>query len=81
MWHVDKLPLTCREFESQVGFGQTICTPVRPRCGECAVNNLCPAAFKELSKSPSRRVKSALKVKSTAKTSVQKVLDTGVGDG
>ncbi|KAI3949736.1 hypothetical protein MKX01_040953 [Papaver californicum] len=30
----------------QVGFGQTICTPLRPRCGMCGINNLCPSAFK-----------------------------------
>ncbi|KAI5062180.1 hypothetical protein GOP47_0022719 [Adiantum capillus-veneris] len=30
-----------------VGFGQTICTPLRPRCGECLLNTFCPAAFKE----------------------------------
>lgn len=30
-----------------VGFGQTICTPVRPRCGECLLNIHCPTAFKE----------------------------------
>lgn len=30
-----------------VGFGQTICTPLRPRCGECLVSSTCPAAFKE----------------------------------
>lgn len=31
-----------------VGFGQTICTPLRPRCGECLLNTLCPAAFKDV---------------------------------
>ncbi|KAI3964754.1 hypothetical protein MKW92_017606 [Papaver armeniacum] len=30
-----------------VGFGQTICTPLRPRCEMCGVNSLCPSAFKE----------------------------------
>ncbi|XP_009781249.1 endonuclease III homolog 1, chloroplastic isoform X1 [Nicotiana sylvestris] len=35
-----------------VGFGQTICTPLRPRCAICAVSDLCPSAFKEAS-SPS----------------------------
>ncbi|MCD7462648.1 alpha,alpha-trehalase nth1 [Datura stramonium] len=30
-----------------VGFGQTICTPLRPRCAICAVSDLCPSAFKE----------------------------------
>ncbi|XP_023170282.2 endonuclease III-like protein 1 [Drosophila hydei] len=28
-----------------VGFGQTICTPVRPNCSECLNNNICPAAM------------------------------------
>ncbi|CAI8616661.1 unnamed protein product [Vicia faba] len=32
-----------------VGFGQTICTPLRPRCGECSISHLCPSAFKEAS--------------------------------
>ncbi|XP_022853142.1 endonuclease III homolog 1, chloroplastic-like [Olea europaea var. sylvestris] len=30
-----------------VGFGQTVCTPLRPRCSICTVNGLCPSAFKE----------------------------------
>ncbi|XP_055829335.1 endonuclease III homolog 1, chloroplastic-like isoform X1 [Solanum dulcamara] len=30
-----------------VGFGQTICTPLRPRCAICTVSDLCPSAFKE----------------------------------
>jgi len=29
-----------------VGFGQTICTPLRPKCESCTVNQLCPSAFK-----------------------------------
>ncbi|XP_075248837.1 endonuclease III-like protein 1 isoform X2 [Convolutriloba macropyga] len=29
-----------------VGFGQTVCLPLKPKCGECAINNLCPSAFK-----------------------------------
>ncbi|KAL6976258.1 alpha,alpha-trehalase nth1 [Sarracenia purpurea var. burkii] len=32
-----------------VGFGQTVCTPLRPRCGICSVSDLCPSAFKEAS--------------------------------
>ncbi|CAN4091226.1 unnamed protein product [Withania somnifera] len=32
-----------------VGFGQTICTPLRPRCAKCTVSELCPSAFKEIS--------------------------------
>ncbi|KAL6529820.1 alpha,alpha-trehalase nth1 [Orobanche gracilis] len=30
-----------------VGFGQTICTPLRPRCGMCTISGFCPSAFKE----------------------------------
>ncbi|KAK7257870.1 hypothetical protein RIF29_32162 [Crotalaria pallida] len=41
-----------------VGFGQTICTPLRPRCGECVISELCPAAFKETSV-PSSKSKSS----------------------
>nr|CAC16135.1 endonuclease III homologue [Arabidopsis thaliana] len=39
-----------------VGFGQMICTPLRPRCEACSVSKLCPAAFKETS-SPSSKLK------------------------
>ncbi|XP_022145216.1 endonuclease III homolog 1, chloroplastic-like isoform X2 [Momordica charantia] len=39
-----------------VGFGQTICTPLRPKCGNCSVSDLCPSAFKE-SSSPSPKLK------------------------
>ncbi|XP_062173152.1 endonuclease III homolog 1, chloroplastic [Alnus glutinosa] len=35
-----------------VGFGQTVCTPLRPNCGICSVSEFCPSAFKETS-SPS----------------------------
>ncbi|EGC32185.1 hypothetical protein DICPUDRAFT_8477, partial [Dictyostelium purpureum] len=31
-----------------VGFGQTICDPVRPKCSSCTVNNLCPVGIKEM---------------------------------
>ncbi|KAH8266329.1 hypothetical protein KR038_000150 [Drosophila bunnanda] len=30
-----------------VGFGQTICTPLKPNCGECLNKDICPSAFKE----------------------------------
>lgn len=30
-----------------VGFGQTVCTPLRPHCSECLLNSTCPSAFKE----------------------------------
>ncbi|GAB4842955.1 alpha,alpha-trehalase nth1 [Ancistrocladus abbreviatus] len=42
-----------------VGFGQTICTPLRPRCEICSVSNLCPSAFKEASNPSSKTKKSA----------------------
>ncbi|MED6160365.1 alpha,alpha-trehalase nth1 [Stylosanthes scabra] len=43
-----------------VGFGQTICTPLRPRCGECGISDLCPSAFKEASNSsPSSKPKTS----------------------
>lgn len=29
-----------------VGFGQTVCTPLRPSCNLCSVNELCPSAFR-----------------------------------
>jgi endonuclease-3 len=29
-----------------VGFGQTICRPINPKCGECMNNQICPAAYK-----------------------------------
>ncbi|XP_047940765.1 endonuclease III homolog 1, chloroplastic-like [Salvia hispanica] len=31
----------------EVGFGQTVCTPLRPRCGICKISDYCPSAFKE----------------------------------
>ncbi|WJX69681.1 alpha,alpha-trehalase nth1, variant 2 [Trifolium repens] len=46
-----------------VGFGRTICTPLRPRCGECGVSRFCPSAFKETSSSSSRSNKSRLNTK------------------
>ena len=27
-----------------LGFGQQVCTPVRPRCADCPVRDLCPSA-------------------------------------
>jgi endonuclease III len=29
-----------------VGFGQTICNPMSPKCGQCCNSGICPAAFK-----------------------------------
>lgn len=33
-----------------VGFGQTICSPVSPKCNICISNQICPNAFKETGK-------------------------------
>ncbi|CAA6660134.1 unnamed protein product [Spirodela intermedia] len=41
-----------------VGFGQTICTPLRPHCEDCRVSNCCPSAFKETAVSTSKTKKS-----------------------
>lgn len=30
--------------EMLVGFGQTICTPLRPKCEQCKINKLCPSS-------------------------------------
>ncbi|KAK9146142.1 hypothetical protein Sjap_006045 [Stephania japonica] len=46
----------------KVGFGQTVCTPLRPRCEMCSINHICPSAFKETS-SPVSRTKKAGRVK------------------
>ncbi|CAB4263439.1 unnamed protein product [Prunus armeniaca] len=46
-----------------VGFGQTVCTPLRPRCGVCSVNEFCPSAFKEASSPSSKSKKSGLSKK------------------
>ncbi|KAL3359622.1 hypothetical protein AABB24_016254 [Solanum stoloniferum] len=47
-----------------VGFGQTICTPLRPRCAKCTISKFCPSAFKEISSpastSKTRRAKKEL---------------------
>ncbi|XP_010475313.1 PREDICTED: endonuclease III homolog 2, chloroplastic-like isoform X2 [Camelina sativa] len=45
-----------------VGFGQTICTPLRPRCGTCSITELCPSAFKE-TPSASSKLKKPIKSK------------------
>lgn len=41
-----------------VGFGQTICTPLRPRCGMCCISEFCPSAFKETSSPASKQKRS-----------------------
>ncbi|XP_059632882.1 endonuclease III homolog 1, chloroplastic-like [Cornus florida] len=46
-----------------VGFGQTVCTPLRPRCGICSVSDFCPSAFKENSSTSSKPKKSGLNKK------------------
>lgn len=39
-----------------VGHGQLTCTPQRPKCGECAANELCPAAFSEPAPGSTRKL-------------------------
>ena len=34
--------------EILVGFGQTVCLPVNPKCQECLLNNICPEGIKNL---------------------------------
>ncbi|GMY32433.1 endonuclease III homolog 1, chloroplastic-like isoform X2 [Fagus crenata] len=46
-----------------VGFGQTICTPLRPNCGMCSVSEFCPSAFKDSSSPSSKSKKSGLRKK------------------
>ncbi|XP_041001206.1 endonuclease III homolog 1, chloroplastic-like isoform X3 [Juglans microcarpa x Juglans regia] len=46
-----------------VGFGQTVCTPLRPNCGMCSVSDFCPSAFREILRSPSKSKRSSLSKK------------------
>ncbi|RDX64850.1 Endonuclease III-like 2, chloroplastic, partial [Mucuna pruriens] len=46
-----------------VGFGRTICTPLRPHCGECSVSRFCPSAYKETSSLSSKSKKFTLNKK------------------
>ncbi|KAF5344263.1 hypothetical protein D9758_012313 [Tetrapyrgos nigripes] len=49
-----------------VGFGQTICTPVRPKCDQCTLSSegLCPSAQKpKVTKSKSKTVRTTRAVK------------------
>ncbi|KAL8208546.1 hypothetical protein R6Q57_007958 [Mikania cordata] len=43
-----------------VGFGQTICTPLRPSCSLCTVSGLCPSAFQEVTPTKKSRMKTKL---------------------
>ncbi|CAA7396446.1 unnamed protein product [Spirodela intermedia] len=42
-----------------VGFGRTICTPLRPHCEDCRVSNRCPSAFRETAVSTSKTKESS----------------------
>ncbi|CAI0541143.1 unnamed protein product [Linum tenue] len=53
----NRLGWVSRPGTKQVGFGQTICTPLRPKCEMCSVSDLCPSAFKEKTSSPSSKLK------------------------
>ncbi|ESW22419.1 hypothetical protein PHAVU_005G152500 [Phaseolus vulgaris] len=45
----NRLGWVSRSGSKQVGFGRSICTPLRPHCGECLVSSFCPSAYKEAS--------------------------------
>jgi endonuclease-3 len=61
-----------------VGFGQTVCLPVGPKCGQCKVNDLCPSAFKKnetkVKKEVKTEVKSEIKTEGKSKKLVQSKL-------
>jgi len=38
-----------------VGFGQTICSPVGPKCSDCLCNDTCPSAFKKKAPTPKKK--------------------------
>jgi endonuclease-3 len=40
--------------QTLVGFGQTVCRPLRPRCGECVLRRRCPSAASPGAAKPSR---------------------------
>ena len=59
--------------ELLVGFGQTICNPVAPKCAGCLNQSICPAAFKP---SPKKmKVKKGLVEESTLKSGVKQKLN------
>lgn len=58
-----------------VGFGQTICTPIGPKCSDCFNNSICPSA--NLKKEPKKEPKSSQgKVKVNAKKAKPSVDDS-----
>lgn len=61
-----------------VGFGQTICTPVRPKCDECANNGICPSA--KLGKSASRQKSNAAVSPKTKKEPYPSIPDATLKD-
>lgn len=40
-----------------VGLGQTVCTPLSPRCEECVLKSHCPNAFNEKKRRAAQMVK------------------------
>ncbi len=55
-----------------VGFGQTICKPIAPRCWDCPVKDLCPYTAKNLE--PDKNSKSKPRISDH----VQKFMDNAV---
>ncbi|GAM27657.1 hypothetical protein SAMD00019534_108330 [Acytostelium subglobosum LB1] len=46
-----------------VGFGQTVCQPVRPKCEECRINHLCPTGVSNMKSGNKKKSKSKKKSK------------------
>ncbi|KAJ3807857.1 DNA glycosylase [Lentinula aff. lateritia] len=62
-----------------VGFGQTICSPVKPKCSECSlssVEGLCPSSSSSSSASSPRKAVKAKAVTKPDKKSTRTKLDT-----
>jgi len=63
-----------------VGFGQTVCLPIGPKCSQCQVNHLCPSAFKESKKEKTikKEIKTEIKSEKSKKKSIKKEKKTEI---
>ena len=59
-----------------VGFGQTICSALRPKCGECLLNKICEIGIENLQNPPKKKInskeKEQINLKRKTQTSVSK---------
>lgn len=46
-----------------VGYGQTLCRPINPKCEICTINDLCPTGIMNLSDTPAKKTKKTKKSK------------------